>query len=131
MDTQYCQFIMDGSYPYPNVVNIIFVKGQFRVNNKNSNTDDFVIEVTFQDDTNGTGMYSNITMKRCLLPFVMKYYLPCIAIILVSFFSFLLALDSVPARVVLLVTQFLTLTNILIAQQVNTKRTFTINVLAI
>merc|ERR1712088_1027336 len=37
--------------------------------------------------------------------------------VLVSFISFLLSLNSIPARVALLVTLFLTLTNILIAQQ--------------
>ena len=122
MDTQHCDFIMDGSYPYPNIVNIIFKEGQFGVTNNNTNTDAFIIDVTFKDvqgGTNGTGIHSSITMKRCLLPFLIEYYLPCIAIIVVSFVSFLISLRSLPARVALLVTEFLTLTNILIAQQVN------------
>ena len=37
---------------------------------------------------------------------------------MVSFIGFIISMDSIPARVALLVTQFLTQTNILIAQQV-------------
>ena len=118
MDTQTCDFTIDGSYPYPDIVEFRFKEGHFGVTNHNFNTDDFVIDVTFKDNTNETGIHSTINMKRCVLPFIIKYYLPAIAVISVSSIGFLLPLYSVPARVVLLVTQFLTLTNILIAQQV-------------
>ena len=119
MDTQHCDFIMDGAYPYPDIVNFRFEEGHFGITYKNSNTDDFVLDITFDDKNNGTGMYCSVKMERCLLPYIIKYYLPCIAIVVVSLISFLLSLDSIPARVALLVTQFLTLTNILIAQQVS------------
>ena len=118
MDTQQCEFLMDGSYPYPNVVDISFDVGLFGVTNENSNIDDFEIEVTFKYNINTTGIHSVIKLERKILPFLIKYYLPCIAIIVVSLLSFLISMDSIPARVGLLVTQFLTLTNILIAQQV-------------
>ena len=59
-----------------------------------------------------------IKMNRLLQPFIMECYLPCVAIVIVSKISFLIPLDSVPGRVALLVTQFLTLTNICIHQQV-------------
>ena len=119
MDTQYCDFVMDGSYPVPGVVHFVLKSGQFGVTNKNSNTDDFTIDISFRNNTeNVTGIHSTIKMERCLLPYIIKYYLPCIAIIIVSLISFLISIDSLPARVALLVTQFLTLTNILIAQQV-------------
>ena len=118
MDTQQCEFLMDGSYPYPNVVDISFDVGLFGVTNENSNIDDFEIEVTFKYNINTTGIHSVIKLERKILPFLIKYYLPCIAIIIVSLLSFLISMDSIPARVGLLVTQFLTLTNILIAQQV-------------
>ena len=118
MDTQQCEFLMDGSYPYPNVVDISFDVGLFGVTNENSNIDDFEIEVTFKYNINTTGIHSVIKLERKILPFLIKYYLPCIAIIVVSLLSFLISMDSIPARVGLLATQFLTLTSILIASQV-------------
>ena len=119
MDTQYCDFELDGAYPERGIVYFNLKGGQFGVNRGNRNTDKFEIDVSFQNQTEfRTGIKSTIKMKRCLLPFIIKYYLPCIAIIVVSLISFLISIDSLPARVALLVTQFLTLTNILIAQQV-------------
>ena len=121
MDTQYCDFVMDGSYPYP-IIELKFELGQFGITNQNSNVDDFAIEITFKN--NQTGMHSTIKLERCILPFIIKYYLPCIAIITVSLINFLISVSSIPARVALLVTQFLTLTNILIAQQVIIRTVF-------
>ena len=118
LDTQYCEFLMDGSYPYPNIVDLSFELGLFGVTNKNSNIDDFIVSIDFEDNVNQTGIHSTIKLQRQILPFVIKYYLPCIAIITVSLISFLISVDSTPARVGLLVTQFLTLINILIAMQV-------------
>ena len=91
---------------------------------KNSNIDDFSIDITFEDNANQTGIHAIIKLERCILPFIIKCYLPCIAIITVSLISFLISVDSIPARVGLLVTQFLTVTNILIAQQVRPERNF-------
>ena len=116
MDTQNCKFRIDSAYPEVGVVLFELKHGQFGKTHGNSNTDDFEIDITFLNQTQG--VLCSIKMKRCLLPFVIKYYLPCIAIIIVSLISFLISIDSLPARVALLVTQFLTLTNILIAQQV-------------
>ena len=120
MDTQYCEFVMDGSYPYPDIVYFSFELGAFGVTNKNSNTDAFKIDITFNEThtTNQSGIQSTIKLERSLLPFIVKYYLPCLAIIIVSLIGFLISIASIPARVALLVTQFLTLTNVLIAQQV-------------
>ena len=118
MDTQRCDFVMDGSYPYPNIVYFSFELGVFGVTNKNSNTDAFEINITFNQAKNESGIQSTIKLERSLLPFIIKYYLPCTAIIIVSLISFLISIASIPARVALLVTQFLTLTNVLIAQQV-------------
>ena len=72
-----------------------------------------------EDNNNQTGIHSIINLERCIFPFIIKYYLPCIAIITMSLVSFLLTLEHIPVRVMILVTNFLTLTNILIAQQVN------------
>ena len=109
-------------YFYENVWNIVIFKleyGQFGTTFNNSNTDDFVLDITFNNIVNGfSGISCVLKLERCLLPYIMKYYLPCVAMVMVSFISFLLSLNSIPARVALLVTLFLTLTNILIAQQV-------------
>ena len=121
MDTQNCEFVMDGSYPYPDIVEFSLELGVFGVTNKHANTDEFEIDIKFNEKGNQTGINSVITLDRNILPYVIKYYLPCIAIIIVSLISFLISLSSIPARVALLVTQFLTLTNVLIAQQVNIK----------
>ena len=118
MDTQICEFIMDVSYPYPDIVKLSFELGFFGITMKNSNIDDFDITVKFEDRQNQTGIHAVIKLDRSILPYIIKCYLPCIAIITVSLISFLISIDSVPARVGLLVTQFLTVTNILIAQQV-------------
>ena len=119
MDTQFCEFIIDAAYPQTNVVRVNFELGLFGVTNNNFNLDDFAISVVFKNETDQTGINSIITLERQVLPFIIRYYLPCIAIITVSLMNFLISVDSIPARTALLVTQFLTLTNILIAQQVS------------
>ena len=115
MDVQYCEFTMDGAYPYPNIVNFSFELGLFGVTNKNTNIDDFEIEITFENKNNQTGIHGVIKLERCIFPFIIKYYLPCTAIIIMSLMSVVISKEN---RVALLVTQFLTMTNILIAQQV-------------
>ena len=60
----------------------------------------------------------DVKMKRKLEPFFMMYYLPCIAIVGVSVISFAVSLNHTPGRIALLVTLFLTLTNLFIYQMV-------------
>ena len=120
MDKQECDFKMDGAYPTQGVVNFIFKVGWFAVTNKNAILDDFGINVTFNDGHNQTGIHGRIILQRSIFPYIIKYYLPCIAIIAMSSLSFVMSkeTEAIVGRVALLVTQFLTLTNILIAQQV-------------
>ena len=61
----------------------------------------------------------DVTMERKLQPYFMMYYLPCMAILLVSVISFAVPLNAIPGRVGLLVTLFLTLTNLFIYEMVN------------
>ena len=61
----------------------------------------------------------NMKLKRIRSPYIYKYYLPCAAIVLVSQISFTIPISSIPGRVSLVVTQFLTLTNIFIYQMVS------------
>ena len=60
----------------------------------------------------------NIILSRQLSPFVYQYYIPSTAIVMTSFLSFFIPLTSIPGRVAVCVTQFLTLTNIFIHEMV-------------
>ena len=60
----------------------------------------------------------DISMKRILAAFLFQYYIPCIAIVLVSQTTFMVPLSAIPGRIALGVTQFLALTNLYIHQQV-------------
>jgi hypothetical protein len=61
----------------------------------------------------------DVKMRRKLQPYFMMYYLPCNAILVVSVVSFAIPLKASPGRVGLLVTLFLTLTNLFIHEMVN------------
>ena len=119
LDTQHCNFVMSSAYPFPNIVLFRLENAQFGTTFNSSNTDDFLLDITFNKIINGfSGISFDLKLERRLLPYIMRYYLPCVAMVIVSFISFLISLESIPARVALLVTLFLTVTNILIAQQV-------------
>ena len=60
----------------------------------------------------------NITLTRYLQPFILKYYMPGITIVAASQISFLIPLAALPGRIALLATLFLSLTNIITAQEV-------------
>ena len=60
----------------------------------------------------------DIVLKRIIRPYLFQYYFPCAAIVIVSHISFVIPLTSIPGRVALMVTQFLTLTQIFISQMV-------------
>ena len=62
----------------------------------------------------------NITLKRTLRPFLMKYYLPCMATVISSQISFIIPISALPGRTALLATMFLALVNTFTAQQVKT-----------
>ena len=85
----------------------------------------FDIKVSFLDGYLDKKRNSNravgydVTMERKLQPYFMMYYLPCMAILLVSVISFAVPLNAIPGRVGLLVTLFLTLTNLFIYEMVN------------
>ena len=57
-------------------------------------------------------------MTRRLNPFLLKYYAPAIAVVIVSEISFLIPVAAIPGRIGLLVTLFLTLTNLFIHNMV-------------
>ena len=57
-------------------------------------------------------------IKRIIAPYFYQYYIPCLAIVIVSLLSFMIPILAIPGRVGLVVTQFLTLTNLFIHQRV-------------
>ena len=61
----------------------------------------------------------DLTFDRIYKPFIYQYYIPCIAIVMVSSLNFLVPMTAIPGRISLLVTNFLTLTLIYINQIVS------------
>ena len=84
-------------------------------------SDNFNISAEFFDGKlnhgrNRVGMV--IEMCRIQTSFIFMYYIPSISIVLVSLIGFVIPITAIPGRVGLLVTQFLTLTNLFIYQMV-------------
>ena len=61
----------------------------------------------------------DLEMKRETGMYFYQYFIPVMAIVIISFFSFIIPLSTLPARVAIVVTQFLTLTNIFIHEMVS------------
>ena len=84
----------------------------------------FEIEITVDEKYDENDIHSssaaekeigfNITLRRIVSPYLYQSYLPCAAIVAVSQFSFMIPSESIPGRISLIATQFLTLTNIFI-----------------
>ena len=90
-------------------------------------TSDFNISMTSFDLKKGGGNNQigiTIKMDRALSSFMLQYYLPCIAIVLISQMSFVIPVTAIPGRVSLLVTLFLTLVNLFIHQMVSINLVF-------
>ena len=66
----------------------------------------------------------NVHVKRHISKYIFEYYLPTITIVMASSVSFIIPLTAIPGRVALVVTQFLTLTNIFIHHMVITLNFF-------
>ena len=64
----------------------------------------------------------DIKMKRMVRPYFYQYYLPCASIVTASGLSFIVPISATPGRIALVVTQFLTLTNLFINQKVVRKQ---------
>ena len=80
-----------------------------------------LMKIEFFDEKLNSGMNTigmKITMRRLTDSYVMKYYIPAIAIVMVSELGFVIPVTAIPGRVSLLVTQFLTLINLFIYHMV-------------
>ena len=60
----------------------------------------------------------DITLKRTLRPFLMKYYIPSAAIVISSQISFIVPMTAIPGRTALIATLFLAQINMFTTQQV-------------
>ena len=119
LDTQPCQFLQMGGEEFLlQLVNNTSnetgsVNGQRRTNG-------FEVTITraetlYLEGTNGVECIGfNITLDRVVRVYLFQYYFPSIAIVVVSLISFIIPVSATPGRVALMVTQFLTLTNIFI-----------------
>ena len=127
-DTQHCAFLQFGGTPDLHIISLcrpIATKERYKLNKfkvsfspvgamcSRGNSSDHGLKLSFVD----TGF--NITLKRKISAYLYTYYLPCLAIVVVSQVSFIVPLSSIPGRIGLVVTQFLTLTNIFIHQMVS------------
>ena len=119
LDTQQCSFRQTGTsetirpllYPSLNIENWNYKAGGFQITISPVGTFSST-NVTLNNPRDSTGF--NITLERIIQPYLYQYYFPCIAIVVVSEISFIIPLSAIPGRVALVVTQFLTLTNIFI-----------------
>ena len=62
-----------------------------------------------------------IKINRVTSKYLFQYYVPCVTIVIASTLSFIVPSTAAPGRIALVVTQFLTLTNIFIYQKVSDK----------
>ena len=77
-----------------------------------------VTEEVITNKTVVTYIGLHIRMRRNYNPYVFQYYMPAAAIVIISQISFIIPPSSIPGRVGLVATQFLTLTNIFISEMV-------------
>ena len=138
LDTQHCKFRQAfgstsdtvGLFYYPpysltykndrnkTVGNWTFSAAGFSVSIKLTGTP---IESDTIDQKNIGSFGFDIKLERIVQPYLLQYYIPCITIVLVSMISFLIPLTAIPGRVTLVVTLFLTLTNIFTVEMVRFK----------
>ena len=122
LDTQHCTFVQFGI----NGMNITLQSSGSTLQRKQEAGGFHVsIENIGNFDTESIGF--NVTLHRIVQPYIYQYYLPCIAIVVVSQVSFIIPLSAIPGRVALVATQFLTLTNIFIHQIVSNQPLLIIN----
>ena len=138
-DTQHCDFrqsfestsetVKLFQYPLSSTTwQMNITKGEMNLNYVESGFEVFITPVgdTIIPDTrtqnSSESEYGfNIELRRLVQPYLFQYYFPSAAIVVVSQISYVIPLSSIPGRVGLVVTQFLTLTNVFIHQMVSSK----------
>ena len=118
LDTQSCEFRQ--SFPWRQMCSLEIPQNLTQWNHITNGYKVKVIQTgslieynnTLQSGSDKCGF--NLTLDRILQPFLLQYYFPSMAIVVVSQISFIIPLSAIPGRVALIATQFLTLTNIFI-----------------
>ena len=113
MDSQTCEFRFRS--PIKSDIKYMMYKyKKFPPGQKTFTSEDFNMKIRFVGGAEkcDTDFGFEIEMKRILSSFVLKSYLPTIAIVLTSAISFIIPLSAIPGRVSLSVTLFLTLANL-------------------
>ena len=120
MDKQHCNLTL-GSSSY-GAIFVLDQKDYVLPGNKTYVASNFLVSSKFYDDkrhkfgNNTLGI--NFVMTHSTVPYLVKYYIPCNAIVIISMMGFMIPLSAIPGRIALLVTQFLTLTNLFIYEMV-------------
>ena len=114
LDIQICALTYYHLAPY----NMSFVVSPLINYNETYNADGFRVTSYLILEKHKENFTIHIELKRKLLPFFVASYLPSMAIVCLSGSSFLLPTNPLPARIGLGVTNFLTLTNLLIHKTV-------------
>ena len=130
MDTQTCSVKIDGDSD--NAIFILYDETNIFHTNTRYKTVGLLMDIVFfggQNDQDADSVGFSIRMKRLIRPYMLKYYIPCMAIVLVSEIGFMVPLTAIPGRVALLVTQFLTLINLFIFQISDSPTSSDLNVL--
>ena len=125
-DTQTCKFRQQGAQD--NLYLILFDLGEMEAEGTELDEDEkpdptSYAAAGFDVTINVVGAYDHenyaappkavgfdIILKRFVNPYVFEYYLPSFAIVIVSQISFTIPISSIPGRVALIATNFLTLT---------------------
>ena len=80
---------------------------------------DYIVPSSENQEHIGSEYGFDVKLQRLVQPYIFQYYIPSAAIVVVSHISFIIPITSIPGRVGLVATQFLTLTNIFIHQMVS------------
>lgn len=120
MDQQTCDINIGSSTEQPTF--ILHNKGGFNHADNCYESANFNMSIKFFDrgiknGSNTIGLH--VTMCRMQLSYIFMYYIPSVAIVLISLIGFVIPANAIPGRVGLLVTQFLTLINLFIYELVS------------
>ena len=130
MDSQMCSVKIDGDSD--NAIFILYDPSNAFHTNRTYKAVGLMMNIVFFGGENGLDADSvgfSVRMKRLIRPYMLKYYIPCMAIVLVSEIGFMVPLTAIPGRVALLVTQFLTLINLFIFQMSESPSSSDLNIL--
>ena len=114
MDVNFCPFTMWVDKISMNLSDEIKI-----LDSESMKAEPFHSQLWPSEDTEDGSATFDLVIRRRLNPFIMKYYLPSIGIVFISQMSFVIHHEQLPARVAVLVTSFLILSNTISREQVS------------